>query len=237
MKKIGLSHIRRWLLFYLAVVSLTAMVMLLMIYLEILATMDHLAIKTGTELGPATVASLKASLAPLRLRLILLLITGIAILLLAGYAWLGIAARRIERPLHTLERALGQLAKGRLNETVLIDTPDEFGRMGAGINEVAVNLQELLLYVWKQTGQCLTLIDHIHNNPDLTHDRKLTLESLGYLKQLSESIDDLRDMAKAYVFYDVSIEGNRTRAIDDPIDDSPDASVDASLDDAPGKIQ
>jgi len=129
---------------------------------------------------------------------------------------LRMAARRIERPLHTIERALGQLARGQLNETVVIDTHDEFGRIGAGINEVAVNLQELLLYIWKQTGQCLTLLDQIHNNPELAKDRKLTLESLGYLKQLSEAIDDLRDMAKAYVFYDVSIEGNRTQAINEP---------------------
>ena len=113
-------------------------------------------------------------------------------------------------------RALEQLARGRLNETVSIETPDEFVRMGASINELAANLQELLLYVWKQTGKCLAMLEHIHNNPDLHHDRRLTLESLGYLKQLTESVDNLREMAKSYVFYDVSLDGNKTEAINEP---------------------
>jgi methyl-accepting chemotaxis protein len=115
-----------------------------------------------------------------------------------------------------LLRALEQLARGQLNETVAIDTPDEFGRMGASINELAANLQELLLYIWKQTGRCLSMLEYIHNNPELRHDRRLTLESLGYLKQLTESVDDLREMAKSYVFYDVSLDGNKTHAINEP---------------------
>ncbi len=221
MKKNGLSQIRRWLLLCLAVVSLLAMAVFVLIYFEISATIDSVALGGGAQMSPAAVLSIKGMLASLRLRIILLLSGGLIILLIAGYAWLGFAVRRIERPLRTIERALGQLARGKLNETVVIDSPDEFGRIGAGINEVAVNLQELLLYIWKQTGQCLTLLDHIQNNPDLRQDRRLTLESLGYLKQLAEAIDDLRDMAKAYVFYDVSIEGNKTLAINEPGGDAP----------------
>ncbi len=216
MKKIGLSQIRRWLLICLTMVSLTAMVMFLLIYLEVSATVDHILLNADGTIDHNAISTHTTQLAGFRLRLILLLTGGIVFLFIAGYAWLAIAARRIERPLHTIERALGQLARGQLNETVVIESSDEFEKIGAGINEVAVNLQELLLYIWKQTGECLTLLDHIHNNPELQKDRRLTLESLGYLKQLSEAIDDLRDMAKAYVFYDVSIEGNRTQAISTP---------------------
>jgi hypothetical protein len=67
----------------------------------------------------------------------------------------------------------------------------------------------------------MALLEHVQNNPDLRHDRRLTLESLGYLKQLSESIDDLREMAKSYVFYDVSLDGNTTQAINEPGKKSP----------------
>ena len=133
-----------------------------------------------------------------------------------GYFAYKVLSRRFDRSVVVLLRALEQLARGQLNETVAIDTPDEFGRMGASINELAANLQELLLYIWKQTGECLSMLEYIHNNPELRHDRRLTLESLGYLKQLTESVDDLREMAKSYVFYDVSLDGNKTHAINEP---------------------
>ena len=216
MKNIGLSKIRRWLLLFLAMVGFTAMVVFLLVTIEISNTIDNLTLQHSADISPAALASLKSNLGAFRLRLIMLFTGGILLMLIIGYAWMAIAARRIERPLRTIEKALAQLARGKLNETVVIDSPDEFGRMGAGVNEVAVNLQELLLYIWKQTGQCLTLIDRINNNPDFQQDRRLTLEGLGYLKQLSEAIDDLRDMAKAYVFYDVSLEGNRAQAITPP---------------------
>ncbi len=145
-----------------------------------------------------------------------LLIGGLLISSGLGYAWYRITSMKIDRPARIILRSLNQLAKGQLNETIAIDTPEEFRQIGSGINELAANLQELLLFIWKQTGQCLTLLEHIQNNPDLRHDRRLTLESLGYLKKLSESMDDLREMAKSYVFYDVSLDGDKIHAINEP---------------------
>ena len=138
-----------------------------------------------------------------------------------GYLWYRVASLRLERPVRVIQRALNQLARGQLNETVAIDAPDEFGQIGSGINELAANLQELLLYIWKQTGQCQAWLEHIQNNPDLHHDRRLTLESMGYLKQLSDAISDLREMAKSYVFYDVSLDDDKTQAINSPGQRSP----------------
>lgn len=167
---------------------------------------------TGSErTAPLPIAGLK-------LRLLLILTGGFIICLLLGFVWAGFCTRRIGRPVRIIATAMSKLTRGQLNETVTVGTSDEFEQIGASINELAANLQELLLYIWKQTGQCHVLLDHIHNNPDLRRDKRLTLESMGYLKQLNEAIDDLREMAKAYVFYDVSIEGTNTHAINEPGD-------------------
>jgi methyl-accepting chemotaxis protein len=147
---------------------------------------------------------------------ILILTGGLVINAGLGYIWYRIATVKLERPVRVIQRALNQLARGQLNETVAMDAPDEFNQIGSGINELAANLQELLLYIWKQTGQCQTWLEHIQNNPDLHHDHRLTLESLGYLKQLSAAIADLREMAKSYVFYDVSLDNDKTQAINAP---------------------
>jgi methyl-accepting chemotaxis protein len=200
-------------LFYLVLVLFITAVLWALIYLGIAGI---LAAPAPSAESMGTAASRQLPWADLK-NLVLLLLTG-GLLMSAGlgYFWYRVLSRKFDRSVVALLRALEQLARGRLNETVSIDTPDEFGRMGASINELAANLQELLLYIWKQTGKCLTMLEHIHNNPELCHDRRLTLESLGYLKQLTESVDDLREMAKSYVFYDVSLDGNKTLAVNEP---------------------
>jgi HAMP domain-containing protein len=215
MKKNGLSYIQKWLSIYLSVVILITIVLFLVIYLEVTGTMEAL------ELGQGNSPIMDAAKAPsafagMRLHLALILSGGILACAVMGYVWLRLAARKIGRPVRTISRAMSKLAKGQLNETVAIETSDEFETIGGSINELAANLQELLLHVWKQTGQCLTLLENIQNNPDLRHDKQLTLESLGYLKQLYEAVEDLREMAKAYVFYDVNIEGTKTTAVNHP---------------------
>jgi methyl-accepting chemotaxis protein len=212
MKRIKSSHMRKWMLYYLVLVLLTMAVLGTLTYFWIAALFASAPPSTSGNVA----ASGQLPWSDLRISLLLLLIVEFLTAGALGYVWYRILTRRIETSVDIILRALEQLARGRLNETVSIETPDEFVRMGASINELAANLQELLLYVWKQTGKCLTMLEHIHNNPDLHHDRRLTLESLGYLKQLTESVDNLREMAKSYVFYDVSLDGNKTEAINEP---------------------
>ncbi len=204
-------------LLYLVLMLFIAMVVSILIYIGIAGM---LASETASRVitGPAPKSDLLVALPwpSLKVSIMLLLASGLLVNAGLGYAWYRISSRMLERPVRIVLRALDQLARGQLNETVSIETLDEFGQIGASINELAANLQELLLYIWKQTGQCMALLEHVQNNPDLRHDRRLTLESLGYLKQLSESIDDLREMAKSYVFYDVSLDGNTTQAINEP---------------------
>lgn len=200
-------------LLYLVVVLFLTAAMGTLFYLGIAATLASYAHSAETT---GTAVSRQLPVADIRTSLLLLLTGGLLMNAGLGYLWYRVLSRKFDRSMNTLLRALEQLARGRLNETVSIDTPDEFGRMGASINELAANLQELLLYIWKQTGKSLTILEHIHNNPDLIHERRLTLESLRYLSQLTESVDDLREMAKSYVFYDVSLDGNKTLAINEP---------------------
>jgi methyl-accepting chemotaxis protein len=219
MKKNGFSHIHKWLLIYLSAVLLTTMAVYLLIYTGVASALTTLGLEGAASGGVGQTSS--SIVAGIKLRLLLYLGGGFMLLVICGGIWVGMTTRHIGRPVHTIATAMSKLVKGQLNETVAVETSDEFEQIGACINEVAANLQELLLYIWKQTGQCHDLLDHIHCNPDLRHDKRLTLESLGYLKQLSAAIDDLREMAKAYVFYDVSIEGTNTHAISEPGDGTP----------------
>jgi methyl-accepting chemotaxis protein len=129
-------------------------------------------------------------------------------------------SRRLARPVRVLSNALARLSHGKLNETVTLETADEFSQIAAGINELAANLQELLLYIWKQTGQCLEKIEHLENSIGSENQHQLSSESMEHIKLLNKAVDDLREMAKAYVFYDVNLDGDKILAVNDP-DNSP----------------
>jgi methyl-accepting chemotaxis protein len=213
MKKFRFSYIRKWMLSYLGLMLFISAALWVLVYLGITGTLAAYA-PSAEKVETATYRYLPW--ADLKNILFLLLTGGLLMNAGLGYFCYKILSRKFDRSVVTLARALEQLARGQLNETVALDTPDEFGRMGASINELAANLQELLLYIWKKTGNCLTMLEHIQNNPELSHSRRLTPESIDYLDQLTESVDDLREMAKSYVFYDVSLDGNKTHAINEP---------------------
>jgi methyl-accepting chemotaxis protein len=195
---------------------LTTAVVYLAVYVEVTSISSAAELNAQAALKINTPRTPSSSFTSIRLRLLLILAGGIIILTIMGYLWIRLAVRQLGRPIHTISHAVSRLAKGQLNDTVAIETSDEFECIGSSINELAANLQELLLYIWKQTGQCLTMLEHIQTNTDMRRDGRWTLENLGDLKQLIESIEDIREMAKAYAFYDVSIEGTQTRAIDEP---------------------
>ena len=150
------------------------------------------------------------------LRVLLVLGAGSLTVLLVSFIWLRIVMRQIHRPMLAIRRALFRLAQGRLNETVTLNSVDEFGQMGAKINELAANLQELLLCIWKQTGQCLTTLEKLQDDSEQHHNCALPEQNIEQLQQVIASIENLREMAKAYVFYDVRLDGEQTLAINAP---------------------
>lgn len=216
MKKNGFSHIRRWLWVYLLLVTLTAAFTFLLIYLEIVGSLESSIFTTaGTGPHPGHLSS-AAEWTAFKYRLFILFTTGMTVIGAMGYLWIRVVSRQLDRPIRVIRQALSRLASGKLNETVSLDTPDEFGKIGAGINELAANLQELLLYIWKQTGECNYLLEQIkdgHSGNPAPNPKPLDMQQLH---KLDEAIQNLREMAKAYVFYDVRLDGEQALAVNEP---------------------
>jgi len=214
MKKNGSSYIRKWLWFYVLAVVLTTLVSYCFVYHEIVPLLDYDTATPAVSSSGSPAASV--SPAALKLRVLLILGAGSMAVLLASLIWLRIVLRQFHRPMLAIRRALFRLAQGRLNETVSLDSVDEFGQMGAKINELAANLQELLLCIWKQTGQCLTTLEKLQNDSNKHLKCTLPEQNIEQLHQVIASIENLREMAKAYVFYDVRLDGEQTLAINEP---------------------
>lgn len=215
MKKAGLSHIRRWMWVYVFLVVVSTLAAYTFVYHEISRSiiLSGPAADFNAANGPT---SFTVHLGSLRLRVLLLLTSGFLAIGLLSIIWMRMALRHINRPVHAIHHAVFRLAQGKLNETVMIESTDEFGQIGASINELAANLQELLLYIWKQTGQCITALEEMKyglKSQELEHLSGLTDK---HLQELTRGIQNLREMAKAYVFYDVQLDGEKALSISQP---------------------
>lgn len=215
MKKYGFFHIRKWLWLYMLAILLTTLAAYIFVYNEIASVLTLnagavIATQSGSQGTSAT------NIAGLKLRILLLMSAGLLVVLLVSIVWLRISLRQINRPIHSIRRAVFRLAQGKLNETVTVDSMDEFGQIGSSINELAANLQELLLYIWKQTGQCLTTLEDLQADSKERQNNPLSAQTIEQLQAVAASIEKLREMAKSYVFYDVRLDGEQAVAINEP---------------------
>jgi len=215
MKKNGLSHIRKWLWVYVFLVVMITFAVFTFVYNEISETLyTH---SWNAELNQSkNPASSSASISGARLRVLLLLTIGLLAIVFFSIIWLRTTVRQISRPIRSIQLAVFRLAQGKLNETVTIQSTDEFGQIGLSINELAANLQELLLYIWKQTGQCITTLEQMKSLPEFQKRECLSGAADEHLRELTKTIESLRELAKFYVFYDVSLEGEKAVAIGQP---------------------
>lgn len=212
MKKNGFSHIRRWLLLYVIIVVLTTLTAYLYVYNELTNMLSASAWTASDTIANNTVQKTAPPFpSGIKLRILLLLSISLLVIFFLSMLWLRAALHQINRPIHAIRRAVFRLAQGKLNETVTLESNDELGQIGSGINELAANLQELLLHIWKQTGLCISVLDHIKNDA-----KQLDRNTTDQLHELTAAIENLRDMAKAYVFYDVRLDGEQAVAINRP---------------------
>lgn len=215
MKKYGFFHIRKWLWLYMLAVLLTTLSAYIFVYNEV-ATVLTLNAGSVVATQPGSQGNSATNIAGLKLRILLLMSAGLLVVLLVSIIWLRISLRQINRPINSIRRAVFRLAQGKLNETVTIDSMDEFGQIGSSINELAANLQELLLYIWKQTGQCLTILEELQADSKERQNNPLSAQTIEQLQAVAASIEKLREMAKSYVFYDVRLDGEQAVAINEP---------------------
>ena len=103
-------------------------------------------------------------------------------------------------PLIQMKDVAEQIGHGQLNQTINIRAPLEIQRLSESINDLSVNLQEILLFVWNQTEvslRCLN-IDEIKN-----YNSERIINAINTVKQ---NMIDLQKMISTYVLYDVRLD-------------------------------
>lgn len=192
-------------------VSLTSIAVFVVIYREF-SSFNLLITQSSADVASTGQST---SWTVFRTRLLLLLSGGAMIIVVTGLLWLRIAWECLNVPIRMIDRAISCLAAGKLDATVMIKPSDEFGKIGARLNELAANLQELLLFIWKQSGQCITILEKMDAHTHSGSCANAFPQQVSY-QQIYESVRNLREMAQTYVFYDVRLEGKTAQAISEP---------------------
>lgn len=126
--------------------------------------------------------------------------------------------RSILIPLGITGDIVQQMTEGHLNKPIQIKADDEIGQVADGINSLAINMQEVLLYIWNHTQQNGILLDHISeqlkDNPDSVSTPSGIKDDVGQLRRENE---ELRDIVTTFDYFEVKLE--HEKMVSDPLHD------------------
>ncbi len=134
-------------------------------------------------------------------------ILSVAVLFLCAAASMFLFYRNFMRPVDEIGKAVYMMANGHLDAMVPVCSGGEIGKMGGLINDLAINLQEILLHVWNHTGQDIVLLNRIVKVcRSQSEANGMPAEIEDDLKLVRQDIEDMQSMVKAFDYYNVQFE-------------------------------
>ncbi|MCK5228975.1 MAG: HAMP domain-containing protein [Desulfobulbaceae bacterium] len=112
----------------------------------------------------------------------------------------------IATPLDAMAKAVERMADGHLDQMVQAPTGDEISKLSESINDLAINLQEILLHVWSHTEHSMTLINNITESIHSQSENRVSPEVREELEALRKGMEDMQTMVKAFEFYHIEID-------------------------------
>ncbi len=179
----------------------------LVLFLGILA-LSSAALLSGPFGGPASGGTVADPGAGTRLQWVVwaLLSAGLG----AGF-WLWLR-RAVFLPLERAAASVKEMADGRLHATVPEDAAGEIGELGQCVNEMSANIQEALLHVWEQAGECRRLLDAARG--DLSEGSAADVDAaLSNIDRGRRTLDALRSFVGGFEFYDIRIDRRTDRIV------------------------
>lgn len=128
----------------------------------------------------------------------------------SGLLYLYIYFRRLENQrLAELIRVVRQIEDGNMLETAT-ENQDRFRDLACAINDMSANIQEVLILLWKQSSQSLSLIKRLtgclrwrnKTDPD---DLALILQQC---KDVEQSYDDCQELLFGFEFFGVNLDSD-----------------------------
>ncbi len=127
--------------------------------------------------------------------------------------------RNIMIPLGITSDIVQQMAEGHLDKPIRIKAGNEITEVAEGINSLAINMQEVLLYVWNHTQQNVVLLDRISEQ---LQDSPGSVATPSRIKddvaQVRRENEELRDIITTFDYFEVKLE--HEKMVSDPLHDT-----------------
>ncbi|MCI5164557.1 MAG: HAMP domain-containing protein [Candidatus Electrothrix sp. GM3_4] len=120
----------------------------------------------------------------------------------------------IIRPLTEMQAASKLMAEGHLETLNYIKRADEIGSLGENINDLAVNMQEVLLFVWNHSRLSRDLLENISNDlnfPLDTEEPGFKIEN-GIQEDISKMYrnnEDLKSIVMSFSYFEIKLEDEK----------------------------
>ncbi len=116
------------------------------------------------------------------------------------------------KPLSSIHRATRRMTDGHLDSLARIARKDEIGRLGESINDLTVNMQEVLLFVWNHTQQSRQLLEQATKRLDMPDSLSIIRDDLEKMRQNNE---DLKAIVLSFSYFEIRLEHERMLAESD----------------------
>jgi methyl-accepting chemotaxis protein len=123
--------------------------------------------------------------------------------------------RNIIKPLAEMQAASRLMADGHLETLNYMKRADEIGSLGENINDLAVNLQEVLLFVWNHSQVSRDLLGGIANDLNFSLEAEKSAGSgieNGIQKDISKmhrNNEDLKAIVMSFSYFEIKLEDEK----------------------------
>ncbi len=136
----------------------------------------------------------------------------LGLLLCAQAAALLVFQSQVLKALAEAQAAVRQMNDGHLDRLHRIRRADEIGQLAEAVNDLAVNMQEVLLFVWNHSQESRELLERIAGRAAaLPPDAVLEAD----LERMREENSSLRDIVISFSYFEIRLEHERMLAESD----------------------
>ena len=118
------------------------------------------------------------------------------------------------KPLTEMQVASRLMVEGHLETLNHVQRKDEIGSLGENINDLATNMQEVLLTVWNHSRSSRELLESITSDLDFVLDREkssVTIENTLQkdIKKMHYNNEHLRSIVMSFSYFEIKLEDEK----------------------------
>jgi methyl-accepting chemotaxis protein len=125
---------------------------------------------------------------------------------------------RIVMPLDGIIEAIKKLAQGNLRVTVSTNSQDELKELGQSINDLAANLQEVLLFTGTAVGNACSEIEKIESRLEQYSEAAYTGALRDDLEGIKTNLEMVASMVMDFKYYQTRFDGRKVVRLDSESD-------------------